>query len=165
MIDARQLLHGSRVIGRQHLAFGAFERGITWREIESDLAGAPVEQEIRAGRFDAAQVVERVVLTRHDVAVGQRHALQHGDGLRSDLVEHAGPSRLEFFGREVGLIELRRRLTGGEHPDQRGERDFMEHGVDPGDDDQLENTDFATNQTFAGRSARRRMYQGNQNSP
>ena len=66
---------------------------------------ATVEPQIRARCFDAAQVVEGVVLPGKVCPVGQRHALDHGNTV-ADPVEELRPPGLEFFGR-VRLIVLR----------------------------------------------------------
>ena len=58
-------------------------------------------------RLDAAQVVERVVLTRKRVPVGQRHALDDRHGAVADPLEELRPPPLELLGREVRLIVLR----------------------------------------------------------
>ena len=57
------------------------------RQVERRGLRAAVEQEIRAGRLDAGQVIERVVLARQPEAVGPRYPLHHGDGVVADLLE------------------------------------------------------------------------------
>ncbi len=105
-VRARELLHQLRIVGRQHLAFGGFERGVARRQIQRHLARAPVEDDVAARRLDAGEVIEVVVLAGQLVAVGHRHALHHGDCLIADAIEHAVPARAKLLRRKVRLIVL-----------------------------------------------------------
>ena len=83
------------------LPFGRFERGVSRRQVERHAPRAAVEDDVAAGRLDAGQVIEGVVLTRQLIAVRHRHALHGGDRLIADAIEDAVPAGAEFVRRKV----------------------------------------------------------------
>ena len=106
IVRASKPLHDVRVLGREHLPFRALEALVPWRQIQHDRLRPRVEHQVRAGGFDARQVVHRVTLPWHAETARERRALHDGHGVTGHGSHHAPAARAQFVGREVGLVNL-----------------------------------------------------------
>ncbi len=131
LVHADETAHELGVLGGQDLALRPLQALVARGEVECRAPGAAVEQQVRAGRLDPAEVVEGVRLPGELEAARERRALGDGDRLVPDPVENGGPARAELLGREVGLVVLRRRHggTGERHGHERSQATRLLHAA------------------------------------
>ena len=131
LVHADEAAHELGVLGGEDLALRPLQALVARGEVERDPPRAPVEQQVRAGRLDPAEVVEGVRLPGELEAAGERRALGDGDSLAPDPLENRGPARAELLGREVGLVVLRRRHGGAaeRHGHERSQATRLLHAV------------------------------------
>ncbi len=118
------------VVGRQDPPLAALEPFVAWRQVDRDAARAAVEQHVGVRRLETRQVVRGVRLPGQREPVRQRGPLGDGDGLRSNAIEDARPSRAELLGREIGLVDLRKQRRRERHTGTDGESERTHTGHD-----------------------------------
>src|SRR5262249_18620821 len=118
-IHAGQLDDLLGVLRGEHLPFAQLAPFVAMRKVERGLAGSAVQDEVRVGNLDAAEVIEVVGLSEARVPERSRRSLHDRDRVLPDRVIDGRPPRSELLRRKVRSEKreplLRRRSN---RPDQ-----------------------------------------------